>query len=406
MTDALGPQPVTTREDLPPLMPAQPLPAPATTRGAPEGLTLHVGGEIHDEWTGASVTRGLAQLASVFHLSAGTIPGESPLKRFPAFASVELRLGGELVLTGWTERPAVEMEGAAEHVTVTGRSKTCDLVDCMPELRGTEFRASKLDAIARAICAPFGLDVVVAADLGAALPLTAMDRTQTAFDFLNHLARMRGVLLTDDELGRLVLARTGTERQAGTLELGRNIHRFSLENDVTKRFSRYVVLSQTGGASVYSNVDPEAEPPGGGAQPNINAVALDSRVPRYRPFILQAEEAGTAAEAQARADWQRSHAAGRSLTVKATIPGTWRDADGALFRSNRLQRVVAERYGLDEELLIVGVTYGLDRAGRRTDLTLSVPEGYTPQPVKPEGGKGGASVFSNVDPANLNGGAR
>jgi prophage tail gpP-like protein len=130
-------------------------------------------------------------------------------------------------------------------------------------------------------------------------------------------------------------------------------------------------------------------------------------VPRYRPFILQAEEAGTAAEAQARADWQRSHAAGRSLVVKATIPGTWRDEDGALYRANRLQRVVAARYGLDEDLLITSVEYALDRAGRRTDLTLGPAEGYTPEPVKREGGKGGeGNPFANVDPANLNGGAR
>ena len=391
---------------LPP--PAPPLPAPATQRGALEMLELRVGGEIHTEWTGATVTRGIDRLASAFVLHAGLLPGATPFERFPPFAPVEVRLGGELVMTGWIEAPGAEISGASEETSISGRSKTCDLVDCTPELRGTEFRGSTLDAIARAVCEPFGIEVVVAADMGPVIDLTAMDKTKTGFAFLNDLARMRGVLLTDDEQGRLVLSRTGSEAQAGVLEMPGTLSRLGVRQDVSKRFSRYVVLSQVGSASsAMPSPDPEAmaaEPPGGGVQPAVNAVALDARVPRYRPHILQAEEAATAAEAQTRADWQRSHAVGRSLTVTLTVPGTWRDEAGALFRTNRRQQVRAERYGLDDELLIVSVAYGLDRNGRHTTRTLGPPEGYTPEPVRRTGGKGGAARLDSPDPAAVRAG--
>jgi hypothetical protein len=46
-------------------------------------------------------------------------------------------------------------------VRITGCSKTEDIVDCTPDIRGGQFAGYKLDAIARAIASLFKIDVVV-----------------------------------------------------------------------------------------------------------------------------------------------------------------------------------------------------------------------------------------------------
>jgi hypothetical protein len=113
------------------------------------------------------------------------------------------------------------MVEATQHVVrIAGRSRTADLIDCQSEVEGGEFRNSDLAAIARAVAQPFGVQVVAEADVGAPFDLVAMEKTETVFAFLERLARLRGVLLTDDPQGRLVIARADSGAAAGRLVQG------------------------------------------------------------------------------------------------------------------------------------------------------------------------------------------
>jgi prophage tail gpP-like protein len=70
----------------------------------------------------------------------------------------------------------------------------------------------KLDAIAREIASLFKTDVVVQTDVGGPFPDATIERHETGFAFLERLCRLRSVLATDDEQGRLVLTRAGNDR--------------------------------------------------------------------------------------------------------------------------------------------------------------------------------------------------
>lgn len=370
---------------------------------------LLVDGRIYAGWTELRVSRAMDQAAADFDLRVSERwPGRMDPWRIQPFAPVVLRFGGDVVLTGYVDVAAPEADATMHRVRIIGRSKTADLVDCTPELAGAEFRGATLPAIARALAAPFGVQVVEEAPAGAPFGVEAKDRTDTAWRTIERLARLRGVLAHDDEEGRLVLTRAGARRAAGELEMGRNIVAASARLDGSKRFSRYVVLSQRQtGAAVARDGDGDTEDddtderPNAGVQVSVAGVAEDTGVPRYRPRILRSEGSGDAAFARARAVWAATSARGKALQADITVPG-WRQADGRLWRLNERVKVRADWLRLDHELLVVGVEFTLGEEGRRTVLTLTPPEAMTPEPAeeprRPSGGGGGGGSWADVVP--------
>ena len=367
---------------------------------------LLVDGRIYAGWTEMRVTRAMDRAAADFDLRVSERwPGRLDPWRLQPFTPVVLRFGRDVVLTGYVDYAAPEADEKTHRVRIVGRSKTADLVDCTPEIAGTEFRGATLPAIARALARPFGVEVVEEVPPGAPFSVEAKDRTDTAWETIERLARMRGVLAHDDEQGRLVLTRAGSRRASEELVMGRNIVAASAKLDGSKRYSRYVVLSQrqTGAAVARDGDgdDDDSEPderPNAGVQVSVSGVAEDPDVPRYRPRILRSEGSGDAAFARARAVWAAASARGKAVQAEITVQG-WRQQDGRLWRVNELIKVRADWMRLDHELLIVGTEFTLDDAGRRTMLTLTPPEAMTPEPAEENrrGGAGGGS-WADVRP--------
>jgi prophage tail gpP-like protein len=353
-------------------------------------VELLIGGAIYAGWTDFRVTRSMDRAAGDFDLTVTERwPGRTEAWRILPFGEVDLRLGGDPVLKGYVDVVEPEIDAKQHRVRIRGRSKTCDLVDCTPELRGTEFRGATLPAIARALSQPFGIEVVTEAPEGAAFGVEAKEKTDTAWKTIERLGRLRGVVCHDDEQGRLVLTRAGERRAAGSLELGRNLLAVSARIDVSKRFSRYVSMTQRQtGAAVARDGDgdtddaEEAEQPNAGVQVSVTGVATDPDVPRNRPKIFRAEGAGDTAFAQQRAVWAAATARAKSLQVEATALG-WRKDDGALWRLNELVAIKADELRLDHDLLVIGTEFTLGEDGRRTRLTLTPKEALLPEPLRP-----------------------
>lgn len=366
---------------------------------------LTVDGRIYAGWTEVRVSRGMDRAAGDFTLSvAERWPGQAEDWPILPFAPVEIRFGADLVLTGYVDRVMPALSAGGREVKVSGRSKTADLVDCTP-LVGAEFRRATLPAIARALAQPFGIEVVEEVTPGAPFALEAVDRTDTAWATIERLARMRGVLATDDAAGRLVLTRTASRRASGALVQGRNVEAAAATINVVKRFSAYIVLSQQPGAAALDpggdGDEPDGEPgelPGAGSAPGIEAIAEDPDVPRFRPRVLRAEGQGGVADARARAKWAASTARGLALQATVTVAG-WRQPDGRLWQANELAKVVIPYLRLDHEMIIMEITYLLSPStGRTTELVLCPPEALTLEPeAAPARATGGAAAGSWAD---------
>jgi len=132
-------------------------------------VTLTIAGQVYQRWTGTRVTRGLLRACGGFEVET---PGEIDPPILP-FAPCVLADDGEPVITGYVDEARIEIAARGTKTRITGRSKTADLVDCMPDLTTNQFSGYALDAIARAMAAPFGINVVVSPGVNVG------DRSQT-----------------------------------------------------------------------------------------------------------------------------------------------------------------------------------------------------------------------------------
>lgn len=285
---------------------------------------------------------------------------------------VEIRVGEDLLCTGWIDQLEHTGDADGASVNVTGRSKTCDIVDC--SARVGSWRGLKLSKLAALLLAPYQLELVDEAGVGECIVRAhRTEEGESIFDALDRLSRDvgGGFLVTDDPSGRVVLTRAGAGGRA-TDKIVRGTAGF-LSGDVSRsmaeRYSSYVVKGQS---FTDLEVDPAAQ---GGAE--------DVGVTRFRELIVKPERGVTKAGALARAKWEATTRAAKALEASYTLRG-WRQTDGTLWRENQIVEVVdgfSRLFGV--ELLIVGLSYSLDaEQGRLTTFKLGPVEGFTPPPGK------------------------
>jgi prophage tail gpP-like protein len=385
----------------------------------------------------------LDRCATDFDLSVSERwPGQDEPWQITPYSECVVSLGPDPVLTGYVDAYRPGYDRASHTVRIHGRSRTEDLIDCTPDIQSGQFAGYTLEAIARSICALFKIEVVVLTDAAKVIVADAkLERSETAWTFLERLCRLAGVPATDDERGRLVLTRAGDKRSSGALVQGQNILRAQAVWDVHKRFSDYFVKGQHGvGGAKTGGLDlsqlhgpgPATSSSGGGTAPGgvapdgdawdveeagesgtvlttQTSASHDAGVPRYRPHVSMAESQLTQEGMALRANWQRAFAYGRSWQVHIDVVG-WRQPDGRLWALNELIPVTSSFLALDRDLLIAQVEFALDdRGGRITRLMLGPVEGYTPDPGQVKlrrhkgeghGGKkgGGGLDLSGLDP--------
>lgn len=364
------------------------------TQDPAETVTLTVGGKPYTQWTEVRIERAIDRMSSKFDLAVvrrARVPKGEQADDLLPFTPAVLSIGRDRVLTGYVDSWVPQIGPTTHGARVAGRSKTCDLIDCMPDVPSGQFAGYQLAAIARSLAQPFGVEVIDQANATDPLADTTIWRAETCYQFLERLGRLSRVLLCDDEFGRLVLTRTGSTRARDRILQGGNVVLAFGTLSGARRFSTYVVKSQHSittfdGAAVGTGITGQASDPG---------------VPRYRPHVAMAESQLDAAGAQERAEWQARFARAKGTTLSATVRG-WRKADGSLWRINEVVPCTIPFLRLDADLLVASVAYLLDdKGGRRTELTLGPPDAFTPDPGevkrhKHKGGKGGGDPWAGV----------
>lgn len=353
-------------------------------------LTLSINGQDYAGWKSASVTRSLDNCASTFEVEVSErwAGRDKSWQIVPGDAAV-VAVDGTPLLTGYVERYQPSYDPQNHSVRISGRSKTCDLVDCMPDIKGGQYCGYTVDKIARALATPFGITVTVAdgVDVGDAFPVAMIEKCETAYDFIDKMCRMRSVLACDAADGSLVLTQAGSNRAKSALVEGENIKSASASITADKRFQKYVVLSQT-----PLSYDDAA------AQPAIAATVTDSGVKRFRRFAEIAEIPADEGGAKARAVWRKSYNYGQSIEAQITVKEWRQTVGGDLWDTNLLVPVKSPFLALDMDLLIGSVTYRLDTSGgRTTELTLKPSAAYTPEPVKAKKKKGTADAWADAN---------
>jgi len=345
-------------------------------------IKLFVGDKVYDGWLGFTIVRSLEAPAGTFNLTVSDKwPGQ--LKPWPIQPgeACRLELCGKALIDGYVDETDYSLSGDDRGLTVTGRDKTGDLVDCSYVESPNQWQGADLQAIAAALAKPFDVKVTLEGP-NDKITNFKVEPGETAFEAIARLCKLKGLLAYPGPGGQLTLAPASSQSLGLTID-ERDYISLAVKYSQAERYSEYFVKGQR--PTLEAGRDAEA------ARRNSQTVdqAKDPGVKRYRPLMVLSE--GPGAEARERALWEASTRAGKALTVEATVlfygpeqmRGGW---SMELWPLNRLITINSPALNLERELLITQTQFELSESGHTTTLTLTRPDAYKPKPIKKASG--------------------
>lgn len=335
-------------------------------------IRARIDGQLHGGWTEASLRRSMLHAAHTFELALTERWGTGDTRAVRAGLPCDILLGTERLIRGYIDDVSPSYDAEQHTIHVIGRSRAGDLMDCSGKER--QFKQRSLTQIAAELATPFGIHVRALVDDGGPFKAQTIQAGQPIWEFLEQLARIRGVLLISEPDGSLHITRASSQVINTPLVLGGNILAASGQFSYRDIFSEYTVQSQV--ATTF------------GQEPDnslVSETVTASRTQRYRPIVLDSEVSVDAGGCRERATWERNTRDGRARPVVYTVQG-WQDDDGNVWSPNRLVRVKDHYLGIDSTLLITGVQLVLDSRGRRTEIEVMSPKAMStlalPEPTE------------------------
>ncbi|HIE2304557.1 phage baseplate assembly protein [Yersinia enterocolitica] len=334
-----------------------------------EPLTLSVNGQIFGGWTDMVINRSLDSIAGEFDLTVTAQWSDAAPRTIKPGMPCSVDIGPDRVLTGYIDDFIPSYDATSVSLRVLGRDKTGDLVDSSVVDKSGQWRGQKLEQIAATICKPYGIQVITETDTGDTFSNITLEQGETGFELLDRMAKQRGVLMTSDAWGRLIITRASTKRAGVSLVLGQNILAARGRFSWRERASQYIIKgSASAGGTTWGEQPVKVV---GGRQ----IIISDPEITRYRPKILVNEDNLTVGGASARGEWLKASALGEANTSEITLAG-WRENNdsGPLWQTNKLVQVDDSIQQLNATWLIKTVSFSEGDNGRLTVLSLVPPE--------------------------------
>lgn len=338
-----------------------------------EVVTLIAGGVPYTAWTSISIKYDAKSPERSFSVMAAD---EAPDLISAAWAfepgnPVQVLGTGTLILDGFINTLDIDLEAEAHQMTVAGRCKGQDAVDCSVKHKTHEWRDKKLDAIAN----DTGNNTKFITD--EALPNLSVVRAnpgEKVAQFISRHARVSGHFISSTPQGKVKISKHGKERHAGAIVEGVNLLKGKATFDDKQRHASIKAKSQRhiGTKETATRIQEEA----------IDAGARAGRFLALMPHVDMSK-----GQARTRATHARDVRKGMSVKFTATLVG-WRDEGGMIWTAGNLVYCHSILLHLDQDLCIESVELHQDEGSAGTTATLQL--------VSPEalGGKGGGKSRS------------
>jgi prophage tail gpP-like protein len=285
-------------------------------------------------------------------------------------------IGTDKVITGYVDRSNESGSGSSHGVSIQGRGKTQDLVDCSAEWpTGQIFKGTAL-YIAQQLVLPYksiAVEMGPGASPGPEASGWSLNYGETAAEIIQKFARNAGLLAYEDSSGKLILAKVGDKKAASGIVYGVNVEAWSCENSMDGRYSDLVCQS----FATLNAID-ELKGPGN----TYFFATQDKEVPRHRLLYVVAEPvaADVTEFNKTKALWDMARRSGRSHVVHATVD-SWRDKDGKLWAPNTIVPVDLPGNRAGPELILSEVTFRrTNGSGTTADMLLMPREAFVPEP--------------------------
>lgn len=356
---------------------------------ATEFVSVTVSGTRYSSWEFVRIGAGVKHAAREFELRVAAEAGASATaSAFQAFTPVSVYAGGDLLLKGYVDvyHPRIGKDNA--DITISGRSKAADAVDCSVEHRKPDYVSRTLLQIAQDQDR-FGIGFSVGEGVQLApIPLWRPNPGETLFHALDRLCHDAQCTMAGQPDGSIKFVKAGVSppRQAGALVEGVNIKIGDSVHDCSGRHSKTMVHGQ--GVK------------GSGAQSTqIMATAEDSTVPRTRELHVVNDADTDRDRTKKHARHHRDHQAGNGLRATITTAG-WRDETGALWTPGNKVYVESPFLAVEQDMLIEHVAYTQDNGREGTQAILQLVDPRAHGGTKGAANKSGSTWNMDSSPAN------
>ncbi|MCA1455925.1 hypothetical protein I6F35_22420 [Bradyrhizobium sp. BRP22] len=276
-----------------------------------------------------------------------------------------VELAGQLAITGFIETRQVAYDATSHGVMLIGKSETAQASKSSVDHKTGNFDKKNIVQVAQEVIAPYGVGMQVIGSIDT----TPFDKLQSekgelVWDFLERIARPRGVVMSSDAFGNFVLI--GEHNFPVVTELIEGINIKSCQCEIThKTVWQELRVDAQHAASDDNSCTAASE---------LKGVASGTPTPLRTMRLTPAEQpVKTQAEVQNRARYEAIWSNGTILTTTIVVQGWLRDGV-SLWEPGDKVHVYSPMAMLNTALVIECATFSQDsRSGTLTTLDLVAP---------------------------------
>lgn len=330
-----------------------------------EQVILHLGGKQYFNFEFVQLLKQIDTVASVARLGI-VLDSDAPFFVEPfKYELITISIGDDVAMTGRVEHLATDISPERGFLVIQGRALTGFLVDVSYPGRPYQFSNKTLESIARTVLSPFDIAPIFPEASGDVFVRIVMAQHESAFEFLSRLANMRGLLVHNDRLGRVIFEKANFSSAAvATIVEGEGVFdSASVVYDGTKRFSDV-------------SADGQHRDTGSVRKTSTDTLLTQNKI--NRPLIIQPTNTPEG-DLQAAVDWERGKRIAASTSIDVVVEGWRRPEDGELWTHNETVSATIPSCFIakNTKLLIRSVLFKRDEAGTSTTLGLALPGSYS-----------------------------
>lgn len=316
-------------------------------------------------------------------------------------AEAQIKIGDNIIITGYLDEIDTSYSNDSVAVTLRGRDRVCDLVDCNYDIHSkgkNQFKNMTPLQVIVSLCEPFGIDVnsssfevLEALSNPASIEDYTVEVYSSVFSQISDIVSEFGVLPISLGDGNITLVRAGEPESFGPisvasgvaqpsqdssdmLKLGWNIKSGSLRLSSRSRFGKYYAMGEQKEVLGFRSLS------GASMNDSISGslgTFTDKGIVRHRPLIIKLTEGGTPKNCRIRAEWEGRVRAGKGTKVVYQTQG-WLQNNGEIWSLNKYVTVDDKRFSLNnEKMLISDLEFSLNKdSGKITTITLTHPDAF------------------------------
>ncbi len=347
-------------------------------------VSLKVNGKEYGGWLSVSISSSLQSLARTFSVTTAIDRKNNAVRDIAIGDTVEVFIGEDKVLTGYVTQRSISLSATSISVSLAGASKTIDLEQCtLPDDSATSYKSQTHATNLRSVCSPYGIEVVDEVKNTTKCDFE-LKPTEKIGDAIVDYLKKHGLLVGDDEEGRLVIRDVGS---SGTVEnilgSGSGVS-CSRKQNADKVFSEYIMVGQS--TNALSELATSAN--------QSKAVEKNASVTRLRAQAVQVSGNVSATSLRKRVTMQRDVSIGASDSASYSMTG-WRQKNGSLWKINQLVKIQDDVLGLDVEWLVTAVNFEISNGGTLVTIDCQSPLAFKNCAI-PDDTKAKAADFSDI----------